>query len=105
LFPDWLLVSMTGGALCCVVLGKWRWAALLAMPALGRYIVWPLAWHYLAAVPLLLLLLVGVVAIPLLFLRAIRRLFILASSERAADEALGHFFAEVLIAAFMGRRR
>jgi hypothetical protein len=105
LIPDWLLVSMTGAALCCIVLGRWRWAALLGTPALFRFLLWPLAWHYVTALPPLLLLLIIVIVLPVIAARAVRRLLSIASSRRAADHAIGQFFGHALISFFRRRDR
>jgi hypothetical protein len=104
LIPDWALVTMTGAALCCLVLGKWRWAAVLAAPALMRFVLWPLAWKYLTGLPPLLLAVVILAALPFILLRVIRRLLILATSEKAADHALGDAFGAALLSLFRMRR-
>jgi Ni/Fe-hydrogenase subunit HybB-like protein len=107
ILPDWLLLCMTGAALCALVLGWGRTAALLATPALVRFILWPLAWHYLSTVPVALLVAIGLIAIPFLLLRGLHKLLRLASSQEAADHAMGDFLGRGLlgVARRFGRRR
>jgi len=90
-FPDWLLACMTGLGICALVLGWWRAATILAAPAVSKFIVWPLLWHFAQSLPLVLLILLALIALPFLILRLLRRLLSLATSENAADHALGHF--------------
>lgn len=98
-FPDWMLVSLTGLALCAAVVGKWRWAALPAAPALVRFILWPLVWHYLITLPAPLLALLVLIIMPVLLLRGLHLLLGLASSQAAADHAVGDFLGRGLTAA------
>lgn len=103
MIPDWLLAFMAALSLCALVLGRWRWALWLAMPALTRFVLWPLFQHYLSTISPILLVLLALAALPFILLRVVHRLLSLTISERSADEAIGSYMAHLLIG--MTRRR
>lgn len=109
MMSDWLMVCMTGLAIFVVVFGRWRLALMLATPAIMRFIVVPLAWHYLHTLPVWLLAIIGLGLLPLLALRLLHRILRYTISSGAADEAMGIYIGHGLIEAtrrlFGGRRR
>ena len=107
MMPEWVIVVMTGLAMCAAVLGQWRRALWLSLPAILGFLVWPLLWHYVSTVPPLLLIVIGLIALPFLLLRAIHRMLSMAISRRASDEAIGGYLSFLMISATRkaGKRR
>ena len=96
--PGGILAWMTVAAVIVAVFGRWRLALAMGSPALTTYVVWPIAWHYLQALPIWLLVVLGVCALPFALLRAIYSLLRFTLSAEAADEAVGIFVGHGLIA-------
>jgi hypothetical protein len=109
MMPDWLIVCMTGLSIFVAVFGRWRLALMLATPAIMRFIVIPLVWHYLQTLPGWLLAIIGLGLLPLLALRLLHRILQYTTSSGVADEAIGIYIGHGLIEAtrrlFGGGRR
>lgn len=104
LLPDWLLVVTTMMAFAVFVAGRARLAALLAAPALLRFVLWPTAIAVLGGIPVFLLLIVGVLVLPIVVVRCARGFLILFVGAEATDHALGHALGKGIVRLF-GRGR
>jgi hypothetical protein len=100
LAPDWLVVIATLAAICAFIAGRVRLAGMLAMPALMRFVAWPALVAVLQGIPPLLLVIAGVLALPVIIVRAGRRLLIIFVGAQAADHAIGRALGEGLISIF-----
>ena len=103
--PDWLLVVTTMTAICVFIAGRVRLAGVLAMPAILRFVAWPALVAVLQGIPLLVLVIVGVLALPVIAVRACRGLLILFVGTDAADHAIGRALGDALISLFRRNHR
>jgi len=90
LLPDWLLITSTMLALAVFVTGRVRLAALLAVPALLRFVFWPTAIAVLGGIPVFVLVIAGVLVLPVVAVRAARWVLILFVGAEATNHAVGH---------------
>lgn len=104
LFPHWVLVLSAAAGICVFVTGRVRLAVALASPALIQFLLWPTARALLAGIPMILIIVAAVVAIPVIIVRSFRRLLIIFVGEQAADHAIGHSLGVGLVHLFRRRR-
>lgn len=105
LAPDWLLVVTTMTAICVFIAGRVRLAGVLAIPALIRFVAWPALVAVLQSIPLFVLVIACLLALPVIIVRAVRRLLIIFVGAEAADHAVGRALGQALICIFGGHRR
>jgi hypothetical protein len=105
LLPDWLLTVSTMLALAVFVTGRARLAALLAAPALLRFVLWPTVFSVLGGIPVYVLIIVGVLMLPVVAMRAVRSFLILFVGAEATDHALGRALGQGIIHVFYRHRR
>lgn len=104
LLPDWLVVLATMLAIAVFVTGRVRLAALLAAPALLRFVFWPAVLALLSGIPVFVLVILGVLVLPIIIVQGARQLLILFVGSQATDHAIGHAVGEGLVR-FLQRRR